>query len=123
MITTPATARSPFEIMRLLVEAGIDSRLADVLVSPATRFVDLTVQLRAEAARLSARMLELTERLDNGAIINSLGEVQSRGADIDRLCALRAASTDDIRRSAYVLRESLERPDLAEVLLSVFTFR
>jgi len=49
---------------------------------------ELQLRLRVEVKSLRDRMDDTLNSLANGYAINSLGEVQGRGLDVDRLCAL-----------------------------------
>ena len=64
-----------------------------------THYIDYKIKatesrLRAAAEHLATRMTDLVGYLDNDRTINSLGEVQGAGMDVDRLCGELAALKD-----------------------------
>lgn len=44
-------------------------------------------RLEHAATELSERMARVAEKVRDGGSVNALGEVQGRGAEVDRLCA------------------------------------
>lgn len=56
----------------------------------------IKAELRRQAISLSRHMAELADRIDALLSVNSLGEVQRQGDDIDRLCALLDAKRNEI---------------------------
>ena len=59
-------------------------------------------ELAHSARRLEADMRTLLERLDEDRAVNGLGEVQGRGFDVDRLCALRQAKLEEVQRLEWL---------------------
>jgi hypothetical protein len=64
------------------------SKLEAMIQSTQMKIESLSSELASEAADLASRMSRLVTRLEEGSSINALGEVQRRGAEVDRLCAL-----------------------------------
>ena len=64
------------------------SKLEAMIQSSKMKIENLSSELANEAADLASRMNKLVLRLEEGSSINALGEVQRRGAEVDRLCAL-----------------------------------
>lgn len=62
-------------------------------------------QLLHAARTISDDMIMLTKHLNEGHVVNSLGELQSRGSNLDRLCALYAAAEERVGSYRYVLTE------------------
>jgi hypothetical protein len=77
-------------------EAGIAA-----VFNAALKYSDATKSLKDEVAWLQRDLERVTKHLEEGYHVNSLGEVQSRGSNIDRLCALREAFAENLRAAAY----------------------
>lgn len=84
-----------------------------------TRLSDLTARLAANMRSLAERMASCAERLESaatapmawqgrlGTSVNSLGEVQGRGLDIDRDCALLDVARKEYRAAARSYARSI----------------
>ena len=82
--------------------------LADALLE----FEQIRARLQSAAQVLADDMARLQRRVDKGQTINSLGEVQGRGADVDRLCALLGAAQTVVLRTGHMARQlGLPIPD------------
>lgn len=57
---------------------------------------DIRQRLDRAANRLAERMQHVQDALARGYTVNSLGEVQGQGLDVDRLCALYAAKAQSL---------------------------
>lgn len=79
-----------------------------VLFDAQRQLLSTDKDLRSRAEALIRQMQRLIEHLDDGSGVNSLGEVQSRGLDIDRLCALREERASAIRRLAWAAEKDAE---------------
>lgn len=67
------------------------------------RHDDTKARLRRSTERMIDRLQDLLSTLDNGRTVNSLGELQGSGNEIDRLCgelSVLASVRDDINRAA-----------------------
>ena len=76
----------------------IDERLRDRIAAAEREIEDTVAQLTEGAAALALRMTALLDRLRNrpeATHPNPLGEVQSYGTEVDRLCALLKAKRDE----------------------------
>jgi hypothetical protein len=58
--------------------------------------------LRDRAVRIRENMDRLVQRLDHGGNVNSLGEIQGSGGDLDRACAVLHERMDAIVRLRFV---------------------
>ena len=62
-------------------------------------------ELRSKAESMIRRMQGVLAALDDDRHLNSLGEVQGLGPDIDRLCALRAQQIETIKRLGWITEQ------------------
>jgi hypothetical protein len=72
----------------------------------AQRQVEYSQERLTNAARsMSERMAELANKVKNEptAVINSLGELQGRGPDLDRLCAEFESAKDHVKAIKYII--------------------
>ncbi len=61
-------------------------------------------KLTNAARSMSERMAELVVKLgEHDAIINSLGELQGRGPDLDRMCAELCSAQDHVKAIKYII--------------------
>jgi hypothetical protein len=79
--------------------------------------VALAMELYSHADSLLSRMKRLMEACNDvmegkAASVNSLGEVQSRGGDVDRLCALLMAGQENVKSLEWL--QSVESVAVAE---------
>lgn len=68
----------------------------------------LEAKLHDDAAILARRMNNLMSQLRQGGMINSLGEVQSLGDEIDRTCALLHAAKEDRVELQYLAESATD---------------
>lgn len=80
-----------------------------VLESSLTEARKLESQLRDRAIELRDRMDRLVGKLDDGnaEAVNSSGEVQHAGSEIDRLCAELAQARKTIERIEYLIQTNM----------------
>lgn len=99
MAATPMTVA---ELTRAMQNRPDDDTLA-ALVSAVRRYQHLGRELTRWAQTLRDDMDAVIKRVADGRGVNSLGEVQSTGLQVDRLCALREAKADEIRVLAHLV--------------------
>jgi hypothetical protein len=58
--------------------------------------------LRDRAVRIRENMDSLVRRLDRGGSVNSLGEIQGSGGDLDRACAVLHEREEQVNRMRFV---------------------
>lgn len=79
-----------------------DTSFGTAVFEAAREVADADEKLR-EAIAWLRNDLDRTERdLDEGGTINSLGVVQSKGLDVDRLCALRQEKREQFNRLVWL---------------------
>lgn len=72
----------------------------------ALAYQDATDTVRSTALSIAQDMERVVRHLDEGYHVNSLGEVQGRGLDLDRACALREAHARRLVQALhYALKE------------------
>jgi hypothetical protein len=73
----------------------------------ARNYHDVTKSLKGEVAWLRRDLERVEQHLEEGYHVNSMGEVQSKGSSIDRLCALREAYAESLGSAAYHLAKEV----------------
>jgi hypothetical protein len=108
----------PSSLASELVVLGVRSDLANVIGDAVRRLRSLEDDLENAARSLAERMDRLVDTIHAGYHVNELGEVQGRGGEVDRLCALRQAAIDNVK----IVRSALGTNEPAKVLVNEFAF-
>ena len=82
------------EAWELYNKAG--SKVLEELVIELAEFASIDEQLITTAKDVATTMERLIARVDEGGRLNSLGELQGRGPELDRLCATREAQSKNV---------------------------
>lgn len=69
--------------------------------------------IRSKAEQIARSAARTAEAVAAGRHTNSLGEIQSAGPELDRLCAIRAERYSALRRIEWALRRCQERQALS----------
>ena len=78
-----------------------DDRVAVTLCDLLSDLNNLDDQLVRAASDLADVAARVQRYVAEGLSVNSLGELQSRGANFDRLCSLREAKSDQVVKTAW----------------------
>lgn len=89
------------------VAGKIDKSPLSIMILNAIWALDSTAQNLCNAGqRLSEQMASMIDTVNKGQHVNSLGEVQSRGMDVDRYCALMEERTERLLSLLWLYQRS-----------------
>lgn len=90
------------------IAAGVPEVLAELLFSAEQAVEDADRQLAQAARKVQDRAASVLSAVEKGHHVNSLGELQQAGPDLDRACALRQAAVENRNRLVGAIRRSQE---------------
>jgi ABC-type transporter Mla subunit MlaD len=81
-----------------------DSKAEQILAEALRNFASQSEQLADAAYQVTQRSAAILSLLDDNRIVNPLGELQRSAVEVERLCATRAAASDEAKRTIHTLR-------------------
>lgn len=91
-----------------LESVGASPRQADVIAQIRMDARSTREQIAVEADRLAEHAGRVAENARQGFTLNSLGEIQGRGQDLDRLCIKLAAQVEAATLALYPWADQVE---------------
>jgi hypothetical protein len=91
----------------LIDEHGVDRKLTDLVLNSITDLDEAGEELHSLAGWLQDKATSIIGSIIDGKTLNSLGELQARGSEIDQLCRLRQTRIESVKRITYVLPDAL----------------
>jgi hypothetical protein len=116
--TAPRTTQDRYNALwDLLGDATTRTPAQEAARTAATNYLQTLADLGAKVDELARDMAYLQDKLEHRQHVNAMGEVQSTGRDIDRLCALHEERIQTVHMIAICLPTETERRTYLEIVL------